>query len=107
LIAVGVLWLLVSLGAVPTANLWALTRLWPYALIALGGGVLLSWKWAWAAPIVTFVVITAAVLAVVFAPQLGWTSPAVWNISGQVGGAVPGSGAAGAGLLAGVVPRLT
>jgi hypothetical protein len=92
LIAVGVLWLLISLGLIPAANLWALTHLWPLGLIALGVGVLLSWKWQWAARIVTILVIAAAVLAVIFAPQLGWASPNLINIGGEVGGAVRGSG---------------
>ena len=92
LIAVGLLWLLISFGAVPAANLWALTHLWPVALIALGVGVLLSWRWQWAARIVTILVIAGAVLAVIFAPQFGWASPGIWNIGGEVGGAVRGSG---------------
>lgn len=92
LIAVGVLWLLVSANVVPTTNLWALTHLWPLALIAFGAGLLLGIRWEWAARLVTALVITLAVLAVVFAPQLGWTRPVFWNIGGQVGGAVGGSG---------------
>ena len=34
LIATGVIWLLVSMNVIPAANLWALTYIWPYVLIA-------------------------------------------------------------------------
>lgn len=92
LIAAGALWLLISFNVIPMANLWALTRLWPVALIGFGLGLLASWKWPWAAQLVTALVVTALVLAVLFAQQLGLASPALWNIGGQVGGAIRGSG---------------
>lgn len=92
LIAAGALWLLISFNIIPMANLWALTRLWPVALIGLGLGLLASWKWPWATHLVTTLVVSALVLAVLFAEQLGLASPALWNIGGQVGGAIRGSG---------------
>ena len=41
LIAAGVVWLLVRAGTVPPDNLWALTHIWPFLLIAAGIGLLL------------------------------------------------------------------
>ena len=39
MIATGVLWLLTGMGIVPSANLWALTHILPFVLIALGVGM--------------------------------------------------------------------
>jgi hypothetical protein len=41
LIAIGVIWLLTTSGRLPSANLWALTYVWPYLLIAAGFGLIL------------------------------------------------------------------
>jgi len=101
LIAVGVIWILAEMGIVPSANLWALLYVLPYALVALGVGLILGSRWMWARQIVTALVVGGAVLAVVFAAPLRWTSPpnwgCVWNGSPfvsctGVGGAVRGSG---------------
>jgi hypothetical protein len=104
LIAVGVLWFLVALGTLPSANLWAVLNFVPYLLMGAGIGLLLRARWQLAGQIVSVVVVAAAVLAVVFAPQLGWNNPpdwgCNWNTSPFVncsfnldsGGSVPGSG---------------
>ena len=39
LIAIGAVWLLVKSGTIPAANLWALTHIWPFLLIAAGLGI--------------------------------------------------------------------
>ena len=36
LVAVGVIWLLVKSGTIPSGNLWALTYIWPFLLIVAG-----------------------------------------------------------------------
>jgi len=91
LIATGIVWLLVSMNVIPTENLWALTHIWPYVLIALGVGLLLSAWWAAAGRIMSILVILGAVAAIVFAPQLGWANEN-WNFNLEFGGGVPGSG---------------
>ncbi|RPI87548.1 MAG: DUF2807 domain-containing protein [Chloroflexi bacterium] len=75
LIAAGVVWLLVKAGTVPTANLWALTHIWPFLLIAAGVGIILRsfWRYAWL--LMDVVIIGGALLAILYAPQLGWASP--------------------------------
>ena len=97
LIAAGVLWLLISLGQMPADNLWALTHIWPYLLIALGVGLILRGLWRPLGMIVTALVVIGAAGAVYYAPQLGWNdSPdwGTWNIGGDFGmGGVKGSGA--------------
>lgn len=92
LIAGGLVWLLVSTNVIPPANLWALAQLLPYLLIALGAGLLLRTVWAPAGWVVSLLVVVGAVLAVFFAPQLGWNRPVGWTMGFGVGGAVPGSG---------------
>jgi hypothetical protein len=94
LIAAGVIWLLVSMGRIPSQNLWALAHFWPFLLIAAGLGLMLRSFWAPARLILDVLVVGAAVLAIVFAPQLGWTGPAGWNfgVDNNFGGGTPGSG---------------
>lgn len=93
LIAAGVLWLLVSLGRLPAENLWALTHFWPFLLIAAGLGLMLRSFWAPGRLLLEALTVGAAVLAIVFAPQLGWTGPQ-GGFSGDwsLGGGQPGSG---------------
>ncbi len=91
LIATGVIWMLVTAGKIPAENLWALARFWPILLIAAGLGLILRSYWAPARLLVDLVVIGGAVLAIVFAPQLGWNSPQ-WGMDAHMGGGVPGSG---------------
>ena len=72
LIAAGVLWLLIQMNLMPATNLWALTHIWPFLLIVMGLGLILRSFWEGAGLIVSILVVVGAVLAVVFAPQLGW-----------------------------------
>lgn len=92
LIAAGIVWLLVNMNIIPVANLWALTRIWPFVLIALGLGLLLSAQWRFAGQIVSGLVVVGALLAVIFAPQLGWAGGPNWNFDADLGGSVPASG---------------
>jgi hypothetical protein len=90
LIAVGVLWLLVDMNVIPSANLWALTHIWPYLLILLGIGVIVRAQWGAAGTVVSVLLILGAVAAVVYAPQLGWAGGPDWNL---------GEGFAGSGKI--------
>ena len=100
MIAAGVLWLLIGIGVVPRANLWALTHTLPFLLIALGVGLILRAYWRFAGMLVSLLVVAGAVLAVFYAPQLGWDNPPswsswgwnLWDIDPELGGAVAGSG---------------
>jgi hypothetical protein len=95
LIGAGLIWLLVSMGTIPSTNLWALAQLFPYLLMALGLALLIRVQWPAAGWIVSLLVVAGAVLAVFFAPQLGWNRPVGWALGfGDFGfsGAVPGSG---------------
>jgi hypothetical protein len=93
LIAAGFIWLLVSMGRIPSENLWALIHFWPFLLIAAGLGLMIRSFWAPVRIVIDILVVGAAVLAIVFAPQLGWTTPE-WNfgIENNFGGGAPGSG---------------
>jgi hypothetical protein len=92
LLAAGVIWLLISMQVIPSSNLWALTRLLPYLLMALGAGLILRSYWAPAGMLVSALVVVGAALAVVYAPQLGWASAPAWDLDVDFGGRVPGSG---------------
>ena len=92
LVAAGVVWLLVSMRIIPTSNLWALVYLLPYLLIALGAGLILRRRWQLAGVIVPAVVVVSALAAIVFAPQLGWTTVPVFGAEPGFGGGIPGSG---------------
>ena len=92
LIAIGVTWLLVSMNIIPTANLWALTYIWPYVLIALGAGLILRSYLPAVGWIVSALIVLGAVAAVFFAPQLGWAGGPGLAFGSDFGGGVPGSG---------------
>ncbi len=97
MIAAGALWILIALGTIPRANLWALSNTLPYLLILLGFGLILRAYWRSAGMLVSLLVVAGAVLAVVYAPQLGWNTPPNWgwdflNFGADVGGGVAGSG---------------
>jgi hypothetical protein len=97
MIAVGVLWLLVGTNVIPRANLWALSHTLPFLLIALGLGLILRAYWRFAGMLVSLLVVAGAILAVLYAPQLGWDNPpswgwGLWNIDPGIGGGVTGSG---------------
>lgn len=84
LIAAGVVWILVSSNTIPSSNLWALTRIWPYLLIAAGLGMILRAYWKYATILLDVLIITGAFLAVFFAPRLGWDSPSMfWFVGGD------------------------
>lgn len=97
MIAAGVLWILIGVGTIPRANLWALSHTLPYLLILLGFGLILRAYWRFAGILVSLLVVAGAVLSVVYAPQLGWdNAPSwgwdLWDVSPEVGGGVAGSG---------------
>ena len=75
LIAAGVLWLLVKQGTVPSANLWALTHIWPFLLIAAGIGLILRPYWAYTSILLDVVIIGGALAAILYAPRMGWDTP--------------------------------
>lgn len=77
LIAAGVMWLLIKAGTVPVANLWALTHVWPFLLIAGGLGLILRSYWPYSSLVLDVLVIGAIILAILYAPQLGWTGPSM------------------------------
>ena len=96
LIAAGVIWLLIRAGTIPSSNLWALTHIWPFLLIAAGVGLLLRPFWKYASILVDVIIIGGLVLAIVYAPQLGWNTPTMFTFSGNgepfFGPGVSGSG---------------
>lgn len=96
LIAAGIIWLLVKSGTMPSSNLWALTHVWPYVLIAAGIGLILRAYWQYANLLLDVVIVGGAVLAIVFAPRLGWDNPSMISMIGNgefyVGPSKPGSG---------------
>jgi hypothetical protein len=75
LIAVGVIWLLIAGGTIPSSNLWALTYIWPFLLIAAGIGLILRSYWAYTSILMDVLIIGGIVLSILFAPQLGWDQP--------------------------------
>lgn len=96
-IATGFLWLMINMGKLPEENLWALTQVWPYLLMALGVGLILRSFWRPAGMIFSCLIVVGAVLAVLYAPQMGWNTPQNWGIShfnfgSDFGGGVSGSG---------------
>jgi hypothetical protein len=96
LIAAGAIWLLTKSGNIPSSNLWALTHIWPYVLIAAGVGLILRSYWQYANIVLDVIIIGGAVLAIVFAPQLGWDNPSITGVFSdgdfQVGPGERGSG---------------
>ncbi len=95
LIAAGVIWLLVKAGTIPSAHLWALAYIWPFVLIAAGVAIILRSYWRYATILLDVVIIGGAVLAIVYAPRLGWTTAplSMINIDGPfIGPSERGSG---------------
>ena len=80
LIAAGVVWLLVQSGTIPAENLWALTHIWPFLLIAAGLGIILRSYWQYTSIVLDVLIIGGAILAILYAPQLGWTSPSMLSM---------------------------
>jgi hypothetical protein len=79
LIGAGVIWLMVNLGYVPSTNLWALAHIWPIFLIGAGLGLILRQYWSEAGIVVSTLIVLGAILAVVYAPQLGWANMPSWG----------------------------
>ena len=77
LVAVGVIWLLVKSGTIPSSNLWALTHIWPFLLIAAGLGIILRPYWQYTSILLDVIIIGGVLLAIIYAPQLGWTNPSM------------------------------
>jgi len=77
LVAVGVIWLLVKSGTIPSGNLWALTHIWPFLLIAAGLGIILRPYWQYTSILLDVIIIGGVLLAIIYAPQLGWTNPSM------------------------------
>jgi hypothetical protein len=98
LIGAGALWLLVSAGTVPSANLWALTHVWPYLLIAAGVGLVLRSYWKYTSLVLDVLIIGGLFLSILYAPQLGWDNPSLTGVINigdndfDFGPAKPGSG---------------
>jgi hypothetical protein len=91
-IAAGALWLMINMNLIPAGNLWALTHIWPYLLIALGVGLILRSLWRPAGMLVSALVVIGAFAAVYYAPQFGWADAPQWGIKNSFTGAIPGSG---------------
>ncbi len=93
LIATGVIWLLVSMNIIPAANLWALTYIWPFVLIAVGVGLIFQSYLPAMGWIVSALIVIGAVMAVIYAPRLGWAGgPSMGFVGSDFGGGVQGSG---------------
>lgn len=99
LIASGVVWLLVKSGTVPSSNLWALTHVWPFLLIAAGVGLILRPYWSYSSVLVDILIIGGVVLAIFYAPQMGWDRPSLMLSWGENGEAFFGPGVRGSGNL--------
>lgn len=96
LITAGIMWLLIKAEIVPGENLWALTHIWPYFLIAAGLGLILRGYWRYATVFVDVLIIGGVILAIVFAPSFGWSSPNLfagfWSSGVYLGPGERGSG---------------
>src|SRR5258707_3473447 len=75
LIAAGSIWLLVKSGNIPSANLWALTHVWPFLLIAAGIGILLRPYWKFTSISLDILIIGGLGLGILYAPNFVWASP--------------------------------
>ncbi|MHB1414432.1 MAG: LiaI-LiaF-like domain-containing protein [Chloroflexota bacterium] len=99
LIALGVIFLLNTMGVLPW-NAWSvLWRLWPLVLVLVGVELLFGRDYPWLSALVAVLVIAAAALLLIFAPQLnlgpGWTWGGVTRAA-QQDLSVPLDGANGA-----------
>ena len=93
LITTGVIWLLVSMNIIPAANLWALTYIWPFVLIVVGVGLILRSYLPAIGWFVSALIVIGAVVAVIYAPRLGWASgPSMGFVGSDFGGGTQGSG---------------
>ena len=53
--------------------------IWPFFLMAAGVGLILRARWPVARMFVSGLIVLGMVLAIVFAPQLGWNQAPAWN----------------------------
>ena len=99
LIAAGSIWLLVKSGNIPSANLWALTHVWPFLLIAAGIGIILGQYWKFSRILMDILIIGGLVFAIVYAPKFGWAAPAMGFVSWDGNEAYFGPGEPGSGVV--------
>ncbi len=97
LIATGVIWLMVKSGNLPAENIWALTHIWPFLLIAAGVGIILRPLWKFTGILLDILIIGGLVFAILNAPKFGWASPSMGFVSWDgnevyFGPGEPGSG---------------
>jgi len=97
LIAAGAIWLLTQSGKIRTTNLWALTHIWPYVLIAAGVGLVMRSYWRYTNILFDLIIIGGAVLAILYAPKVGWDNLTMFSMIGDrdfyIGPSKPASGA--------------
>jgi hypothetical protein len=94
-IATGVLWILIEMGRIPVPNLWALTYLWPLALIGAGVGLILRPYWRYAGVLMSVLVVGSLFLGVLFADQLGWNRAPVQGFNSALSFAIPSAKGSG------------
>ena len=99
LIAAGSIWLLVKSGNIPSANLWALTHVWPFLLIAAGIGIILGQYWKFSRILMDILIIGGLVFAIVYAPKFNWATPAMGFVSWDGNEAYFGPGEPGSGIV--------
>ena len=94
LIATGIVWLLVELHNLPVENLWALMYIWPFLLMAAGVSLILRARWPVTRVFISGLTVLGMLLAVLYAPQLGWNRAPAWNFINiaDFNGSVRGSG---------------
>lgn len=97
LIATGAIWLLVKSGNLPAENIWALTHVWPFLLIAAGVGIILRPLWKFTGVVLDIIIIGGLVFAIVNAPKFGWASPSMGFVSWDGNEAYFGLGEPGSG----------
>jgi hypothetical protein len=98
LIAAGVLWLLIKAGTVPSSNLWALTHVWPFVLIAAGVGLILRPYWSYTSVFLDIAIIGGLVASILYAPKMGWDNPTMISFDDN-GSTFVGPGKRGSGNI--------
>jgi hypothetical protein len=83
LIAVGTIWLLIKAGNIPAGNLWALTHVWPFLLIAAGVGIILRPYWSYTSVVLDVLIVGGLVLSIVYAPKMNWDNPSIVAMMGD------------------------